>query len=198
MANNWNKNKNGPYNPESELYRRLTKLLSGPIVNFQTQKPKYGRIDQFIDASKSTFKSASGQQFKKQTYDPFNNLQAMAVANASERMLFMIMDTPSVLSIGPCFALWQYLRLNRNASRAPEEFHKLWHARSYPTVPGKPQIRHWKAYLHTDEANPASIYEPYLIALWPHRESIPSVHRINFDPNEETATVTSTPVQPNQ
>ena len=54
MANSWNKkNKNAFYNPESELYRRLTRLLSGPIVNFQIQKPKYGRIDQFIDASKA-------------------------------------------------------------------------------------------------------------------------------------------------
>ena len=62
MANDWkNKKKNNPYNPESELYRRLTRLLSGPIVNFQSQKPKYGRIDQFIDASKSNFKSASLQ-----------------------------------------------------------------------------------------------------------------------------------------
>ena len=69
MANNWKKNKN-PYNPESQLYARLTRLLSGPIVNFQSQKPKYGRIDQFIDADKAKFRSASGQQFKKQTYDP--------------------------------------------------------------------------------------------------------------------------------
>ena len=43
MANNWKKNKN-PYNPESQLYARLTRLLSGPIVNFQSQKPKYGKI----------------------------------------------------------------------------------------------------------------------------------------------------------
>lgn len=102
MANNWNKSKNNPYNPESELYRRLTRLLSGPIVNFQTQKPKYGRIDQFIDASKSNFKSASGQQFKKQTYDPFNNLQAMAVANARRNERYLDFDqmeyTPELAS----------------------------------------------------------------------------------------------------
>lgn len=103
MANNWNnKSKKNPYNPESELYRRLTRLLSGPIVNFQTQKPKYGRIDQFIDASKSGFKSASGQQFKKQTYDPFNNLQAMAVANARRNERYLDFDqmeyTPELAS----------------------------------------------------------------------------------------------------
>lgn len=103
MANNWNKNrKNNPYNPESELYRRLTRLLSGPIVNFQTQRPKYGRIDQFIDASKATFKSSSGQQFKKQTYDPFNNLQAMAVANARRNERYLDFDqmeyTPELAS----------------------------------------------------------------------------------------------------
>jgi hypothetical protein len=102
MANKWNKSNRNPYNPESELYRRLTRLLSGPIVNFQTQKPKYGRIDQFIDASKSTFKSASGQQFKKQTYDPFNNLQAMAVANARRNERYLDFDqmeyTPELAS----------------------------------------------------------------------------------------------------
>ena len=103
MANNWNKSKkNNPYNPESELYRRLTRLLSGPIVNFQTQRPKYGRIDQFIDASKSTFRSSSGQQFKKQTYDPFNNLQAMAVANARRNERYLDFDqmeyTPELAS----------------------------------------------------------------------------------------------------
>lgn len=101
MANNW-KNKKNPYNPESELYRRLTRLLSGPIVNFQSQKPKYGRIDQFIDASKANFKSASGQQFKKQTYDPFNNLQAMAVANARRNERYLDFDqmeyTPELAS----------------------------------------------------------------------------------------------------
>ena len=102
MANKWNKSNKNPYNPESDLYRRLTRLLSGPIVNFQTQKPKYGRIDQFIDASKSTFKSSSGQQFKKQTYDPFNNLQAMAVANARRNERYLDFDqmeyTPELAS----------------------------------------------------------------------------------------------------
>jgi len=102
MANNWKNKKNNPYNPESALYRRLTRLLSGPIVNFQTQKPKYGRIDQFIDADKAAFKSASGQQFKKQTYDPFNNLQAMAVANARRNERYLDFDqmeyTPELAS----------------------------------------------------------------------------------------------------
>ena len=101
MANNWKKNKN-PYNPESQLYARLTRLLSGPIVNFQSQKPKYGRIDQFIDADKAKFRSASGQQFKKQTYDPFNNLQAMAVANARRNERYLDFDqmeyTPELAS----------------------------------------------------------------------------------------------------
>jgi len=101
MANNWKKNKN-LYNPESELYARLTRLLSGPIVNFQIQKPKYGRIDQFIDAEQKRFKSASGQQFKKQTYDPFNNLQAMAVANARRNERYLDFDqmeyTPELAS----------------------------------------------------------------------------------------------------
>ena len=59
-------------------------------------------FNQFIDADKAKFRSASGQQFKKQTYDPFNNLQAMAVANARRNERYLDFDqmeyTPELAS----------------------------------------------------------------------------------------------------
>lgn len=84
--NNWNKK--NQYNPDSMLYRRLTKLLSGPIVSYDRQATKLKRAEEVVNGNK-LFKSASGQHFKKQTYDPFNSLQAASLANArrAERYL---------------------------------------------------------------------------------------------------------------
>ena len=32
--------KNNPRNPESKLFRKLTRLLSGPVVNYRRQMPR--------------------------------------------------------------------------------------------------------------------------------------------------------------
>ena len=67
-------------NSESILFRRLTKLLSGPIVARRTQTGRrLRRID--LDKYASRFRSASGKQFKKTAYVPFSNLQANVMAN---------------------------------------------------------------------------------------------------------------------
>lgn len=65
-------------NPQSRLFKQLTKLFSGPIVNYRTQTPrkeKRNRLDKY------KFSSASGKQFKKAQYDPFENLTANIMAN---------------------------------------------------------------------------------------------------------------------
>ena len=55
-------NKKNPRNPESTLYKRLTRLLSTPIVNRRTQlQRRYRRAD----LDKYNFKSAMGLDFKK-------------------------------------------------------------------------------------------------------------------------------------
>ena len=55
---------NNPRNSENLLFRRLTRLLSGPLVNYRTQTGRrIRRID--LDKYSSRFKSASGQHFKK-------------------------------------------------------------------------------------------------------------------------------------
>ena len=59
-----------PREATSELFKRLTRLFSGPIVNYRAQTPRRLRRRQL---DKFNFKSASGKHFKKQSYDPINN-----------------------------------------------------------------------------------------------------------------------------
>ena len=63
--------KNNPRNQESELFKRLTRLFSGPIINYKTQSGRRIR-KKHLDKYASTFKSASGQQFKRSQYDPLS------------------------------------------------------------------------------------------------------------------------------
>mgnify|MGYP001198865578 FL=1 len=88
-------------NSESILFRRLTKLLSGPIVARRTQTGRrLRRID--LDKYSSRFRSASGKQFKKTAYDPFSNLQANVMANQHRAERYVDFDqmeyTPEVAS----------------------------------------------------------------------------------------------------
>jgi len=69
---------NNPKNPQSSLFKRLTKLLSGPIVNRRTQAP---RKEKRRNLDKYKFQSASGKQFKKTAYDPFENLTHNIMSN---------------------------------------------------------------------------------------------------------------------
>ena len=80
------KNPQNPRNPEDKLYKRLTRIFSGPIVNRRQQnyrQEKRKKLDKY------NFKSASGQGFKKASYSPFEHIQsnAMANQNRSERYL---------------------------------------------------------------------------------------------------------------
>ena len=77
------KNKN-TRESESLLFKRLTRLLSGPIVNYRTQQGRrLRRID--LDQFASRFKSATGKNFKRMAYDPFSNIQANVMA-AQQRL----------------------------------------------------------------------------------------------------------------
>ena len=81
-------NKKNPNNPQSELYRRLTRLFSGPIVNWRTQMNRKIRRTA-LDKYATDFRSASGQQFKKAEYSPFDvmNSKVMAQQNRAERYI---------------------------------------------------------------------------------------------------------------
>jgi len=69
---------NNNRNPESTLYKRLTRLFSGPIVNRRTQ---FYRQEKRSQLDKYKFKSASGQNFKKAAYNPFDSIQSHAMQN---------------------------------------------------------------------------------------------------------------------
>jgi hypothetical protein len=73
-----------PYNPDNGLFKRLTRLFSGPIVNRRQQQYKSERRRRL---DKYNFQSAQGQQFKKSSYNPFDYVhsQSMANQNRSER-----------------------------------------------------------------------------------------------------------------
>lgn len=77
-----------PANRDSQLFRSLTRLFSGPIINYRSESGRKIRR-QHLDKYSTRFKSASGQQFKKQSYNPLDNIAANAIANQrrSERYI---------------------------------------------------------------------------------------------------------------
>ena len=80
-----------PRNQASPLFRRLTRLLSGPLVNYDAQMVvRNSRSD--TDKYASKFKSASGQQFKKTSYNPFSNLTSATMANVSRSQRYIDFD----------------------------------------------------------------------------------------------------------
>ena len=69
-----------PANRQSDLFKSLTRLFSGPIVSFRTQSGKRIRR-QHLDKFSTRFKTASGQQFKKTTYNPLDTIAINAINN---------------------------------------------------------------------------------------------------------------------
>lgn len=78
--------RNNPKNHTSPLFKRLTKLFSGPIVNFRAQKPTRERKFQ-LDKYASRFNSLQGLSYKKNVYNPFDSLRSgnMAIQSRAER-----------------------------------------------------------------------------------------------------------------
>ena len=93
--------KNNPRNSQSLLFRRLTRLLSGPLVNYRTQTNHRLRRIQ-LDKYSEKFTSASGKDFKKTAYNPYDNLQAQAMASQARTERYVDFDqmeyTPEIAS----------------------------------------------------------------------------------------------------
>ena len=71
-------NKRNPKNNQSALFKQLTRLLSGPLVNYRTQTSrKLSRVQ----LDKFKFQSAAGLNFKKSSYNPFEQLSTAIMAN---------------------------------------------------------------------------------------------------------------------
>ena len=101
MAND----RNNPKNQANELFRKLTRLLSGPVVNYRRQLPRKQRRRQL---DKYKFKSASGQSFKKEERSPYGSMHAnyMAQQNRQDRYIdFDQMEyTPEIASAMDIYA----------------------------------------------------------------------------------------------
>ena len=83
--------KQNPRNQASPLFRRLTRLFSGPLVNYDAQiVVRNSRTDS--DKFASRFTSASGQQFKKSAYNPFSNMTTAVMANVSRSQRYIDFD----------------------------------------------------------------------------------------------------------
>ena len=96
MARNKNYN---PRNPDNSLYRKLTRLLSGPLADYRQQQPtKLKRRE----LNKYNFKSSSGQSFKRGQYNPYEFLTANFMSNQNRAERYADFDqmeyTPEIAS----------------------------------------------------------------------------------------------------
>jgi len=95
-------NKKNVKNPESNLFKQLTKLLSGPLVKYRRQDSrqlKKRRLDKY----KSRFRSASGQEFKMSAYeDVYSSLRSDYYQNQNRMDRYADFDqmeyTPEIAS----------------------------------------------------------------------------------------------------
>ena len=83
------RNDKNPRNPDSPLFKALTRLLSGPLVDYQKQNPRQLKRRQL---DKYKFQSASGLAFKKSSYNPFDNVYANASLNVARAERYVDFD----------------------------------------------------------------------------------------------------------
>ena len=95
------KNDKNPRNQQSTLFKSLTRLFSGPIINYRSQSGRRIRR-QHLDKFSARFKTASGQQFKKAQYSPLEQIGANAIANQRRSERYVDFDqmeyTPEIAS----------------------------------------------------------------------------------------------------
>ena len=85
-----NRNTN-PRNPQHTLFRKLTKLFSGPISTFRQQHQRQTKRVQ-LDKYSSKFKSTSGQTFKKSEYNNRGNYTANYLSNQNRAERYIDFD----------------------------------------------------------------------------------------------------------
>jgi hypothetical protein len=90
-----------PKNEESPLYKALTRLFSGPIVNFKQQgQIRYRRGE--MDKLGSKFNSLSGKAFKKVGQNPYDVINTKLLANQNRNERYLDFDqmefTPEIAS----------------------------------------------------------------------------------------------------
>ena len=95
------KNTKNPYNDQSNLFKSLTRLFSGPITQRRTQTGRQLRR-RHLDVYANRFRSATGKQFKKSEYNPMNVLAANMISNRNRSERYVDFDqmeyTPEIAS----------------------------------------------------------------------------------------------------
>tara|TARA_R110000824_G_scaffold393877_1_gene593290 strand:+ start:701 stop:2578 length:1878 start_codon:yes stop_codon:yes gene_type:complete len=81
---------NNPRNNRSTLFKRLTRIFSGPIVDYDTPSIITGRRH---DLKKYTFTSNTGREFKKKEYyNPFGDLSNKVLYNRNRQVRYTDFD----------------------------------------------------------------------------------------------------------
>ena len=98
--NNSNNNNDNPRNNQSPLFRRLTRLFSGPIVNYD--RPAVIRGSR-RDVKKYTFTSSTGKEFKKREYhNPFSSQTNQVLQDRNKQVRYTDFEqmeyTPEIAS----------------------------------------------------------------------------------------------------
>ena len=90
-----------PRNTSSQLYKVLTRLFSGPIVNYDSEQQKKFRRQQ-LDKYGTKFTSLSGKQFKKSSYNVYDNYSAKYYTTQNRMERYVDFDqmeyTPEIAS----------------------------------------------------------------------------------------------------
>ena len=88
-------------NPDSPLFKRLTRLFSGPIINYKSQNTRQLRRRK-LDKYARTFKDVSGQKFERLGYNPLDNFSSYTVSTQSRLQRYSDFDqmeyTPELAS----------------------------------------------------------------------------------------------------
>ena len=67
-------------NADSVLFKRLTKLFSGPIINYRSQNTRQLRRRK-LEKYATTFNDVAGQKFERLDYNPFNSLSSYTMGS---------------------------------------------------------------------------------------------------------------------
>ena len=95
-----NRNRN-PKDSSWPLFKKLTRLFSGPLINYRTQSTRQlsrRRLDKYG----SRFKDVAGQKFQRLSYNPFDNLSANIMSQQNRNQRYVDFDqmeyTPEIAS----------------------------------------------------------------------------------------------------
>ena len=94
-------------NTDSPLFKRLTRLFSGPIINYRTQNTRQLRRRR-LDKYAQTFKDVAGQKFERTGYNPLENFSNYNMSTQSRLVRYSDFEqmeyTPELASALDIFA----------------------------------------------------------------------------------------------